>query len=523
MDIENKKFRCHCSIIIEKCGRIVGVVGFFVLANITEIARSMEDGSIDRAINKTGLLIACVFIAILTITLVISIINWRKTTIVIEEEAIIWEKNTLNKETLTIGIKNISSINIERNLFERIIGTAKLKIDTNSLSTAESTDVEYVFKYEDALMYKEHLEAKVKALSDEKEEFVQQAYNPNDVMANFENPIIQKNEQMVAEYISDGSEIVKHCLYEVSVVGLVLGLAFIGVGIFALKLALEAEVTSLEEILFAIVIIVSFTYATFKNIAGKYFNYYNLAVSRKGSRIYMKYGMFKIKEYVIPIEKINAIHIKQSLIGRIAGKYNVSMECVGVGDEQNETAQLTLSLSMDEIISRLSILLPEYNVQQVERIELIEKKAICHKLTRFAWITFFVVCLNVGIIIAMNTIDEFIITMEDIEIFIVEAIVVVLIYVFAAINMFLQMKTEAVGYGETHLIVATGSISRDIVMTSYDKMQYVTSKKSPISIFTGLTLSYMHILAGPMNQTKSIPYISEQQLEVLTDKMYRRK
>ena len=73
------------------------------------------------------------------------------------------------------------------------------------------------------------------------------------------------------------------------------------------------------------------------------------------------------------------------------------------------------------------------------------------------------------------------------------------------------------------MIVATGSISRDIVMTSYDKMQYVTSKKSQISIFTGLTLSYRHILAGPMNQTKSIPSISEQQLEVLTDKMYRRK
>ena len=46
--------------------------------------------------------------------------------------------------------KNISNINTEQNLFEMIMGTCKIKIDTSSLSTADQTDVKIVLKKADA-------------------------------------------------------------------------------------------------------------------------------------------------------------------------------------------------------------------------------------------------------------------------------------------------------------------------------------------------------------------------------------
>ena len=53
-------------------------------------------------------------------------------------------ENTINKKINTFGIKNIANINIEQNIFERIISTCKVKIDTDSRSTADETDIEIV-------------------------------------------------------------------------------------------------------------------------------------------------------------------------------------------------------------------------------------------------------------------------------------------------------------------------------------------------------------------------------------------
>ena len=71
---------------------------------------------------------------------------WSKTYIYVLNHAIIIEKNTMKKEKETIGIKNISNVNLEQNLFERLLRTCKVKLDTNSLSTADSTDVQILLK-----------------------------------------------------------------------------------------------------------------------------------------------------------------------------------------------------------------------------------------------------------------------------------------------------------------------------------------------------------------------------------------
>jgi len=71
---------------------------------------------------------------------------WSKTYIYVLNHAIIIEKNTMKKEKETIGIKNISNVNLEQNLFERLLRTCKVKLDTNSLFTADSTDVQILMK-----------------------------------------------------------------------------------------------------------------------------------------------------------------------------------------------------------------------------------------------------------------------------------------------------------------------------------------------------------------------------------------
>lgn len=51
-------------------------------------------------------------------------------------------------------MSKISNINLEQNLFEMIMGTYTLKIDTSSLTTADNTDLEFVLKKEQAYWVK---------------------------------------------------------------------------------------------------------------------------------------------------------------------------------------------------------------------------------------------------------------------------------------------------------------------------------------------------------------------------------
>lgn len=87
-----------------------------------------------------------------------------------------------------------------------------------------------------------------------------------------------------------------------------------------------------------------------------------MTAGRKGGKIFLQYGLLKKREYTIPIETVNALKIQQTMIGRIFRRYHASIECIGVGDENNETAQLTLSLPYEEMLERVANLLPEYEI-----------------------------------------------------------------------------------------------------------------------------------------------------------------
>mgnify|MGYP000034238020 FL=1 len=64
------------------------------------------------------------------------------------------ERNTWNKKKNTIGLKNISNVNTEQNLLEMLLGTCKVKLDTNSMSTSDKTDVKIILKKAEAEQFR---------------------------------------------------------------------------------------------------------------------------------------------------------------------------------------------------------------------------------------------------------------------------------------------------------------------------------------------------------------------------------
>lgn len=513
MDIEKKKFRCHVSIIFEQCAQVIGALILYMGVQFIDLWMELfgDDAAAGALDEIAGTLLLGV--AILVLVLLFAIIKWRKTTISLEEDAIIWEKNTLHKKTLTIGIKNISSINIERNLFERIVGTAKLKLDTASLSTADSTDVLFVFRLEDAMRYKEYLEGKASISDDSRV-----ASTGADEKEAGHGKTISADDAVAAEYTSQLTEILRHCFYDISIVSVLFCVLLTGVGIYlavdSLKSGNIEAVTG--DIIAAVVVIGPFLYAFFRSTLGKLLDYYNLTVSRKGNQIHMKYGLLKVKEYVVPVEKINAVKIRQTWIGRLCKRYNASIECVGVGDEKEEIAQLTLSLPYEEMNRRLSGLLPEYNLTPVKDMKKIPKAALLHKTGGLVIFTVIVTAFWIGTAVAFREMGA---TEIDKTFGCIATALILAIYAYIILTLILQMRTEAVGLYNGFMAIATGSFGRSIVITPYKKIQYVSINKFPFCRFTGLVSGNIHILAQGLNSIKSVPYIRETDVELLKEKI----
>lgn len=150
----NIKFRNHASIILEKSLKTIGtIVAIFFLNMISELGT--------EGVTGTDILwLVGIFVAVLAVAVGYQAFLWAKTYISIEENTLVIERNTLNKKRNTIGLKNISNVNLEQNLLEMLLGTCKLKLDTNSLSTADQTDVNIVLKKVDAEKFRSMVLAK---------------------------------------------------------------------------------------------------------------------------------------------------------------------------------------------------------------------------------------------------------------------------------------------------------------------------------------------------------------------------
>ena len=85
------------------------------------------------------------------IALFFSFFRWRKTTLTVADGSLTWEQATIFSKRQEFSISSISNVNLEQNLFERIVGTYKLKIDTSSISTAESTDMKIILGKKEAM------------------------------------------------------------------------------------------------------------------------------------------------------------------------------------------------------------------------------------------------------------------------------------------------------------------------------------------------------------------------------------
>ena len=490
--MNKEQFRCHPSIIAEKTSGVITALFFIFITSLDDIK-----GIINEGFNGDNLFMVGITIGALTLVLTYNIIIWSKTFITIEENTIVIKRNTLNSKVNTFGINNISNINLEQNIFERIINKYKIKIDTDSLSTANSTDIEIV------LSKKQAYEFKNKVITLMNNENLDSGQINEDSMNTKENKIYLDDENIEYDIVYSTNDILKHCFYNLSFLGFIFNLAMIAFVIF-----ISVTTDGTEGFIATAMLIATSCISILKLFLGDLFKYYNFSIKREKDKLYISYGLFRIKKFTIPVNRINAINIKQSLLSRVFHKYQSDLVTIGVGDDETEGSQILLSSNKETFIKNMKILLPEINMEECLNLERESKN---HHIIKIA-------DGIIGIIIC--SIILYAIYMIDTTVpLIIYLFLDLLIFLYLVLYNYMSYITRGFYMGDNKMSISWGVFAKKISIIKYEKIQYVNIRENPLSTKLNLCRGELYILASLGNSIRPLGYYNHSLFEKLKEKI----
>ena len=496
---ENKKFRNHVSVVAER----VGAGTYALLAVLAGIFIQNADELLDVGgsllADRRALLYLLICLGLLLVSIGKTWWTWSKTWISIQDQAIVIEKRTVNGSEHVIGIKNISNINLEQNLFEMLMGTCKVKMDTGSLSTANSTDVTIVLKKAKAEAFRAEVESLLRGER-------AAAAAPGE-------------EEETYDFRAGSGDIIRHGVCSMSVLSLlavILGL--VGAVVMAAEAlgeehVLDSLLRSAVSLLAAIAIILSAVW----DIVKDFVRYLDFRVKRQRDRICIRYGVLKKVEYTIPVDMIQALKLRQTLIARLLGKYMAEIVNVGMGDDKGEqNSFLILYGSEREVCEKLRTILPEFADIAALQVQ---------RQPRSAWaawmwpLAIYEICLAVAGALAFLWLPGYV-PAEYIQLY-HRAAAAGLVLLAAAGPVVLALRYQSSGFvmSDGFVKAASGCFGRRVVAVRYANVQHVTLEQNFIARACGICKGTLHLLAGAGDMAQTLPYFDIRQADRMRERM----
>lgn len=556
----DNKFRNHPSLMLEQLGVFGVIIITFLISSLDDLDEIL--GDIKNSDSTTLLIIILVILAVILFRLAVNIIVWYKTWITVDETSITITKNTIFRSVNTIGLRNISNINIERNLLERILGTSTVKIDTESRSTADTTDVTILLRKDKAEALRERLLAGATAAKHTQTIAANEQLDgtagaaasvpnsgqtsdptsvPNDGQISDPTSVPDNGQvtsanaapnsrQVLSEVAYNTKQVLTHCVYSASIISLLVCLAaLIAIIAFFLKMVVFGDhsigslIQMIPTALGGIVVIGSFVYAALRSLIGDFFRYYSFRIKRMPDHLHMEFGLFKRTSYEIPIKRISSIIVQRPVFSRISKRCFVDIINIGMGDEKEENTRLLLSIPEKHLPELLHRLLPEFDAYFTESdtAPIRPPKAIWWKkiidsakllvFLAIGWTLMITVFGVTGLPAVLGCIGSFVLAM--------------LIYLIGCYGTY---KANKLQLRENYIAITNGMFASSTQFIDYHKVQYIELQQTPVERLLHLQHGIVYILAGAMNSFTGIPCFAKEQIDpivqlFLEDSCNRRK
>ena len=492
--MENKKIRNHISIVVERIGGIIGAILLFALTSMADEIKALLSGD-SLLQDRISLILAIIIIAIILGVLIgFQLWRWSKTFIYIQDKSIVVEQHTLQKKKNTIGIKNISNVNTEQNLFEILVGTCKIKLDINSLSTADETDVQIVLKKKEAEVFRNAI---MRLMQEDNEKVIQEP----------------AEDEFKWDIKAELPELLTHGLYSINILSLLLALSC-GFGIVLSVIKTIQNGFANEGILgtmIGFITIFLVLAGSIWDIVKGFVKYLDFKIARREDKIYISYGIMKRVRYTIPVNKISALQFHQTIFARLTNRYMVKIINIGMGDNKEEAESFFLPYHKLPLLQQqLEKLLPEFYDGQEKELEL-QPAAVW-----VAWLYPFLLYVA-----AILIIDYALWTMFS-QYYAYIIIANIFIFIWGMILLVCYYKTTGYYLHEDYLVVANGYFSRTICFLPYANMQYIEWKQNVFAHFIGIYNGKIHLLASTMNNVKIIPYMYEKNIDLISERILKK-
>ena len=230
-------------------------------------------------------------------------------------------------------------------------------------------------------------------------------------------------------------------------------------------------------------------YNTSKNVI-KYFNY---KISKDDKKIYISYGFFTRKEYIIPTNKINGIIVDVSLLSKLFRCYKLNIINAGIGDKKSEIAMLFPICNLKKSRKIFKKCFSDYNLKIDKKRQPYETLVVISAKIMILMLILVIPAIYLNIQIAMY-ISFFLLAL------------IVLIYLIKRI-----MITDK------HISIINGIFVKRIIVIKYNQIENLEIKQGIISKRFNLYKVYLSITADIKNRTLSTGYITQQDLTHLLE------
>ncbi|MFC4401893.1 PH domain-containing protein [Gracilibacillus xinjiangensis] len=377
-----------------------------------------------------------------------SVLSWLRYTYQLEEDQIKIEQGILIRKKRTISKHRIQSIDLSQNILHRILGLTKVQIETagsdqNIDASLHAVTMEEGKKLHDQLKYKKKtvgngVSGSKDSLEEKEKEYPSESITPK------------------ALFLAGSTS---------GAFGVILGLfglAFSQVESFIpdqfynqASSWLFAQALQVLIMLAIITLIILWGLGIIATIV----QHWNFKITRYEKELFITRGLLEKKQSTIPLKRIQAIGIKESIIRQPLGLATLYVEIASgeVGDKTQTNTLLYPLIKKQQVEEFLTKLLPEYNYKQMDWIKL-PKRALPYYLFRNMILPF------------LATIGTFFFLRE----WIIIPIVVILL---AGILSIFQFHTIGYRIDGEHLFIQDRLFSRDTIIVKHKRLQSFQKKQ----------------------------------------------
>lgn len=442
------------------------------------------------------LIIPLIFILIISS----SILKWHYNYIEVYENKIIYYIGIINKKTTEIPFIKISTMDISQKAFEKIFGVVTVKVDSGA-SANKNEEIKICLKPDEAENLRKNIYLKTKQnLNEEAESEKKEIENFKiEELVNYDKTFKIKKRRLVQFALTRSNILIAIAIVFGSLKEIVKN--FGQVKAFIEKDLQEAirNFKYNEDLLQGVLIILAII-IVIKLISSivVFMRYKGFIIKKKENIIEIEYGFFSTKKFTFHEKKINGIVLKQNLLRRFLGLYNVEVSLIGYGNDEKEEALLCPMCNIEEFQFIIKEMMPEYDFHGVEYR--VNKEGII----KFIFMPTLIFIMGILLLVLIMPIGIW---------------GIVLLPLVILINYW-KGKDTSLGIGGNIIKTSKGGFVRKINLVKYKKIQSLSYKSNYFQRKKSLCTYGVKYYGGGINGNIKLKHLGNEYIKELEKKIF---